>query len=259
MRSILLTCSSVLLLSGCAETFLKEAESTTELAKISTNRTHHDIRTLQQGSQKAAALSYSYLNAANKVTTVQETSAGLAILSAGATAHGVAIGASDVTLTNRALPGIAATIVAARYGSQSSIQAIYAGAKRLNCISAKAGIANGLGDLKTQEDSAVAATRAAILDAQIITRTELVRNNPSFTGLFSEFTNGLGQIVSEEKDTAGTPALTRYIQELAVCLAISPVKTPENPPSGKNPDIPAQQAEEKLAETGQDSSVLEEG
>lgn len=237
MRFILSMFASMLVLSGCAETFLTQSETSAALSKATNTQTHQDVHTLRQISQKAAALAYSYLNAANKTTTVQEVSAGIAIVSAAATAQGLVTGASDRVLANRAIPGISSTIVATRYGSQATIQAIYAGAKRLNCISGAAGIADGIGNLKAQETAAVAATRAAMLDAQIKTRTELVRNNPSFDGFLEQFTGGLAQPTSDLA-ASRTVALDEYIRKLAVCVEIQASEnSPASPESG-NPDIP---------------------
>ena len=254
MRLKLLAVTAALLLAGCAETYLSEAESVAALQKVSINRTHGDVSTLQQASRKAATLSYSYLNAANKVTTVQQASEAVAILSAGLTVHGTVTGASDVALANRALPGLTATIVASRYGNQKSIQAIHAGAQRLNCISGKAGIAHGLGALRPQEYAAVAATRAAILDAQIKTRIELVRDDPSFGELFNQFNDGIGQLASEN-NASNTAALTKYTQELAACVAIEPRETPGAQPDGENLDVPLQQ-QTSLNQTDQGNDVL---
>lgn len=240
MRSIFLTCTAALLLAGCAETYLAEAESSVALSKISNNQTHLDVTTLDQASRKAAKLAYSYLKASHKVTTVQEASAGVALVAAGAAAHGLAVGASKVTLTNRALPGVAATIVAGRYANQKSIQAIYAGAQRLNCISSKAGIAHASGIL-THNQAAVVATRAALLDAQIKTRSELVRGEPSFVSFLGQFKDGFAQLVEEQTKIEGVDtALNAYLGELAECVAIETKGGDSQEASGPNPDIPNQ-------------------
>lgn len=251
MKSMVIGVSVSLLLGGCADVFLDQAERQETVAAVSSAQVHDDVRTLEEASRKAKRLAYTYVKAARNVSTVQDLAAGTVILSAGATAYGLATDASSRAIADQALPGLVGGLTGRRYASRDTIAAIYAGAQRLNCISAKAGVAASLGELSNfgLEGPALAATKSAMLDAQIITRADIVRESVEFRSILAEFKAGIaGETTAVEKGASERKtALAEYIGELNRCVEIGATKSASTTQSSQvvNPDEPDQQTEEE--------------
>ena len=230
-------------LGGCAELFLDNAERPQVLRSISASEMHLDVTSLNAVGQRASRLAFAYIEAAENISYVQDSTFAIVLLSAGATAAGLASEASNEVLANRALPGLLSGASGRRYASKETITAIYAGAQRLNCISAKASIADAIGEIReaNDESAAVAATRSAIIDAQIMTRADVARENAEFKDLFDEISGGLQGTTTGTTNRGSEPtALTAYIAQLQSCLSksSSPQIARQVVQPRANPDIP---------------------
>jgi hypothetical protein len=233
MKRVIPTVLFPILLSGCADAFLNEAESQDVVSTVSFAELHDDVRTLSEASRKASRLALGYVNAAKNVSSVQDIAGAVVIVSAGATAYGVATNATSTAIADSALPGVLAGLAGRRYANKSTIAAIYNGARRLNCISAQAGMAAALGNLSRAglEPAALVATRSTMLDAQIITRANIVRDNVEFQSVLGEFAKGFKgtETASAESDTQGrSTLLDDYVTKLSQCIDL---KAPEAAPT----------------------------
>lgn len=231
MKRVIPTVLFPLLLSGCADAFLNEAERQDAVSAVSSVELHDDVRTLSEAGRKASRLALSYVSAAKNVSSVQDIAAATVIVSAGATAYGAATGAAGQTIADRALPGVLAGLTGRRYANKDTIAAIYNGARRLNCISAQAGMAAALGDISRAglEPAALVATRSAMLDAQIITRANIIRDNVEFQSVLGEFAKGLAGPVptsagSDQQDKSNL--LDTYIGKLSQCIDLKASAAP---------------------------------
>ncbi len=223
----------VLLLAGCAETYLIEAEEAVTKAKVVTPET-----SLKEFAVHSEQLSKAYMTAAQRASQGQDAAAVVTFLAAAVFTKGAVGSASDSALANAGLVGAGSAVVARRNLSQTTIQGIYASARRMNCISTTARLGQylELGDL---EEAAQVATYGAIEDVKITARAALVREEVDFAAVREEFLSAVvvpdgfrdAEAMGGRKGTtnANIIALNRYLTLLGSCVGAVDKVTPVTP------------------------------
>jgi sulfur carrier protein ThiS len=215
-------------LCSCADTFIDDAEKKAEST---------DTTSMAGAADAARLLSRAYVDAAQSTRTVQDVLSSVVFLSAAAAVSANLDGAAKSAIADKAAPGAAATVAGRRLVPKSSIQAMYAGARRMNCIAVTADLADKLKFSDDTESGAIAATNGAIVQARILVRESIVRDIADFSDLFGELTKEIG--ASLETPGAMTAAVERrpgyftldqYLKLLNNCLS-----TTASPPSDTTP------------------------
>lgn len=212
--AILMTCS---LFSACSDYHLDRAEKIEALKD----------KNLSSLSGQALLLSKRYVAAARDTSTVQDIASFLVIGAAGATVLGAVGSASDTTIAKRAVAGTLIHQGAGRAAPKVAIEAIYVGAKQLNCISTVAGIGAALKLSERDELAAEVATIGAINHAKITAREGIVRELENFGTVFEDLkdsvSNAAGLRGEKQQKAAAVlkPGLEldTYVSLLAKCTA----------------------------------------
>jgi hypothetical protein len=206
-----------LLLSACADTYIDKAEVAAPIS---------DSGDLAAVARDTRHLSREYVNAAQSTRTVQDVLSSVVFVSAAATLAGSVGDASKTVLVERAAPGAAASVAGRRLVPKASIEAMYKGARRLNCVAVTAEMAVALGFSDGSDQAALAATVGAVDHIKILTRESIVREMADFSDLFKELQDefrgldleGPGPRSAERTQHPGF-SLDQYLQLLNNCTA----------------------------------------
>lgn len=219
-----------LALSACADSYIDKAELAAPISEASS---------LDVAADDARRLSREYVNAARSTRTVQDALSSVVFVSAAATLAGSLGTASKTVLAESAAPGAAAAVAGRRLVPKKSIEAMYIGARRLNCVAVTADMAVALDFSDGSRQAALVATVGAIDHIKILTRESIVREIADFSELFGELR---GEVESPFAKIAGLEralkerstgfTLDQYLQLLNNCLkaeAEPPKKTGPTP------------------------------
>ncbi|MFM7333269.1 MAG: hypothetical protein ACKO2N_14780 [Tabrizicola sp.] len=208
-----------LFISACADTYIDKAETAAPISETG------DLSTV---AKDARHLSREYVKAARSTRTVQDVLSSVVFVSAAATVAGSVGTASNTVLAERAAPGAAATVAGRRLVPKASIEAMYKGARRLNCVAVTADMAGALGFSDGSDQAALAATIGAVDHIKILTRESIVREMADFSDLFGELKgeiesafrtrDGRSVAVADAERARGFD-LNQYLQLLNNCLS----------------------------------------
>lgn len=225
------------LLAACAQHNLDMAD-----ASVPTRNT----ATLEELRGDALALARAYAAAARKTGRLNDIGSYATVAAAGATVAGAVASASGTALANRALAGIATSTVTKREAGKTSIQAMYAGARSLNCIASVAGIGATLIGTAKEREAAAFATAGAIEYAKLSVRDGTVQDVADFSSVFTDFQKAVtdamksrGSVTTSAAPMTATVeeikamSLDQYLTILGVCTdkAKAPVVTPAAAPA----------------------------
>jgi hypothetical protein len=202
-------------MSACADSYIDKAEVAAPIS---------DTGDLAAVARDARHLSREYVHAAQSTRTVQDVLSSVVFISAAATLAGSVGDASKSVLAERAAPGAAASVAGRRLVPKASIQAMYVGARRLNCVAVTAEMAAALGFSDGSDKAALAATIGAIDHIKILTRESIVRDMADFSDLFGELKGEFGSILESATARADDAArsegyftLDQYLKLLNNC------------------------------------------
>ncbi len=225
----------ILGLGACSDRFLEQAEADFSASRASS---------LIDLSDAAGDLSRRYVKAASATRTVQDVTAFLVFASAFMTVSGAVGNASDEALAHRALAGAGAQQAGARLAPKTAIEAIYKGARRLNCVATAAAMGAALEFSPREEEAALAATLGSIEHIRILTREGLVRDVPDFDDILTDFSTAAKSGVEtlprlrmkdslRDKAAPGI-ALDQYLNLLAKCTATEGTTIADEIPAKRN-------------------------
>lgn len=211
------TLLACMFISACADTYIDKAEVAAPIS---------DSGDLAAVARDTRHLSREYVKAAQSTRTVQDVLSSVVFVSAAATLAGSVGDASKTVLVERAVPGAAASVAGRRLVPKASIEAMYKGARRLNCVAVTAEMAAALGFSDQSDKAALAATVGAIDHIKILTRESIVREMADFSDLFKELQAEFGGAVPEgvapksvERTQHPGFSLDQYLQLLNNCTS----------------------------------------
>lgn len=170
-----------ILLAACSNQHLDKAELGIVI----------DDTSLTSLSVAASKLSKGYATAAQNTQSTQDVFAFLTITSAATAISGIASSAANSEIATAAIAGTAAQQGGARLAPRAAIEAIFDGAKRMNCVSAVAALGESMLPDSADNKAGVIATRWAIEHVRILTREKLARDGVKFTEIFAEYSGSV--------------------------------------------------------------------
>lgn len=215
MRLFLLLCGSIALTS-CARLEVDAVD--TQFKKIEADRS------LTYYSKNSRALSDAYLAAAKNVLTYREYAAGTMIIAAGAVALGGVFSTPTPEIARFALGGVAVDQATRRAIPKTALDAMFTGAKRLNCISTVAafGQASYASNNAKKNKALSAATLGAMRQVHIGLYEGLNKEIPAFATTLGEFDSIIeGNVASllESVEPVPIDPILAYLKLLNSCLA----------------------------------------
>jgi hypothetical protein len=214
---IALTCA----IGGCADTYLdKQEDAVFAVSRISPKST------LEDQGRFAGELSDAYMRAGRSTANAQDVASFVVFLGAATAVSGAVGTASDAEVAKRAIAAATVENAGKRTVPKSAIQAIYTGAKRLNCVGTMSAV--GVQLLAEEDDRTKLAARAitygAIREVMITTRDGLTREIADYTALVTDISDAAKTTagIGLESATGGQPldeaAINKYLKLIANCL-----------------------------------------
>lgn len=187
-----------ILLAACSNQHLDKAELGVPI----------DDTSLTSLSDTAGRLSKGYAIAAQNTQSTQDVFAFLTVTSAATAISGIASSAANSEIAAAAIAGTAAQQGGARLAPRAAIEAIFDGAKRMNCVSAVAALGESMLPESADKDAGIIATRWAIEHVRILTREELTRDSVKFTEIFAEYQGSVETVAGAARSRSGNRSAT---------------------------------------------------
>jgi hypothetical protein len=221
MRAVL-SIAFACFVSGCADTYLdKEEDAVFAVTRITAKSP------LEDQARFAGELSYAYMRAGRSTANAQDV-ASFAVFLGAATAVSGAVGtASNTEVAQRAIAAATVENAGKRTVPKKAIQAIYTGAKRLNCVGTMSSVGVQLlaGEDERTKLAARAITYGAIREVMITTRDGLTREIADYSALVTDLSDAATTSADSilESATGAEPldeeAINKYLNLIANCLS----------------------------------------
>lgn len=216
---------AALLMSGCAETILMSEIGKVNNSPVSLAAVQSDQLTMARAIRYTNAMADAYSRAGLNTAYLQDAAGGVVVVGAVGAALGQFNGLADTLIAERAAVGGLGQIYGQRAAPKTAIEAIYTGARRLNCLST-VGVLKG-------DDVRVAEQRDAAFVMVLMTKEVLFQTQEGLAQepvTYSEIANAINATLPAASDQAegfadanggavgGTLPIDEFYQIAARCL-----------------------------------------